>query len=192
MKRLVWIIFVVIPLTIAIVGLLWITRPWSQYGIGSHEQVFDNYAIRIPYGWIAEPAVPDERSPSNSRLMHRGLIAAGSIWFSTCIIRIDSADEYAAEVKAGRKFPNTDTLQTGKVPKPTVSPTEKLTINGTQFERAYWAVKVANRAIKGVEYRSAPTVGEDVVSIGANPGFGPPGELAQAEYMISTLRRVKH
>jgi hypothetical protein len=189
MKKLIWIVFVILPMTICVFGLLWLLRPWSQFGIGSHEESFDNYTVRVPYGWFAAQVEPDEKAPAKSPEMHRGIMAAGSVWFSSCIIRVDSADEYQARLKAGMKFPDMAQMKMPNLPTPTISPVEKLSVNGMPFERAYWTANLGNRMMRGVELRSVPTGKEDVVTIGANPGFGPPSELAQAEYMIMSLKR---
>ncbi len=122
--------------------------------------------------------------------IHRGLAAFGTLWFSNCTVRVDTPKEYQEQLKSGRKFPNIDLTKAPNLPAPSFSAVEKLTINGIPFERIYWTVKIpGNREVKGVEYRSMGKSDDDVITIGANQGFGLTTELAQAEYMIMSLKR---
>jgi len=190
-KRIILFICGLVPLVIAGLAVLWLLRPWSQYGIGSHEESFEGYTVRIPFGWTGIAIAPGDAILPGMAEIHKGLIATGSIWFSSCVVRIESSQEYEAELKDGRKFPNVDFTQIANAPPAVSSPITKLEIDGKPFEKVYWTVKSGKREIQSVEYRSIPKGSEDVLVIAANPGFGLPSELAQAEYLILSLKQKK-
>jgi len=177
--------FFVLLTIVLIIAYLWLTRPFSQFGIGSHLESFDNYVLRIPYGWTAT-ILPDPKNPDKPG---RVLAAVGGIWFSNCTIRILSPAEIASENKTDNKFPFMQENLKLLKQKVTFTPVSKLNINGISFEKASWSVAVGKREIGGVEYQSIPNKNEDTIRIEATQGFGQHNELDQAEYIVRSLRR---